>query len=59
MKRWLPLPLLVIGMTVTSPAQTPRPTFEVASIKKLDQPVTFRGFPPQAIRGGTVTRVRQ
>src|SRR5687768_11678847 len=37
-------------------AQTPRPTFEVASIKKLNQPVTSQGFsftPP--IRGGTVT----
>ena len=36
-------------------AQTPRPTFEVASIKRLNQRVTFKTPPPPAIRGGTVT----
>ena len=54
-----PLRLLisvVVGSTVSAlGAQSPRPTFEVASIKKLDQPVTglvFGNGPP--IRGGTL-----
>jgi uncharacterized protein (TIGR03435 family) len=34
MKRWLPLPLLVSGMVVTLSAQFPKPTFEVASVKR-------------------------
>ena len=45
----------VVAVGVGISAQTPRPTFEVASIKKIDKPVTFRGFPTGPIRGGTVT----
>ena len=47
----------VVGLLVAPilvGAQTAKPRFEVASIKKLDQPVTFRGFPTPPIRGGTV-----
>src|SRR5262245_12540610 len=36
-------------------AQAPRPTFDVASIKKIDQAPTLSGFPAPAIRGGTLT----
>jgi uncharacterized protein (TIGR03435 family) len=51
--------LLVVLVLATSSglglgAQSPKPTFEVASIKKLDQRVTgLAGFGP-AIRGGTM-----
>ena len=47
--------LTLLGMTVTLSAQTPKPTFEVASVKKLDQLVTSMvfGFGPP-IRGGTL-----
>jgi uncharacterized protein (TIGR03435 family) len=47
--------VLVASIGVVLSAQTPRPTFEVASIKRIDKPVTFRGFPTGPIRGGTVT----
>jgi uncharacterized protein (TIGR03435 family) len=47
--------LAVVAVGVGLSAQTPRPTFEVASIKRIDKPVTFRGFPTGPIRGGTVT----
>ena len=52
-----PRTLIVVGLLaipLSLGAQTSKPKFEVASIKKLDQPVTFRGFPVPAIRGGTV-----
>ena len=47
------LAVALVSMRVA--AQTPRPTFEVASIKKIDKPPTLRGFPGvPPIRGGTV-----
>ena len=45
--------VVAAGAVVSTHAQ--RPTFDVASIKKIDKPVTFRGFPTGPIRGGTVT----
>jgi uncharacterized protein (TIGR03435 family) len=47
------LAVALVGVGVS--AQTPRLTFEVASIKKIDKPPVLKGFPPPAIRGGTVT----
>jgi uncharacterized protein (TIGR03435 family) len=54
-KRGLLLLLGIAAAVAAVSAQTPRPTFEVASIKRIDKPVTFRGFPTGPIRGGTVT----
>ena len=53
-QRALIIAVLLVSVCTLS-AQTPRPTFEVASIKKLDKPVTGLVFgvgPP--IRGGTM-----
>ena len=47
--------LIVVAGTVVTSAQTLRPTFEVASIKRIDTLPTIRFRPPPAIRGGTVT----
>ncbi len=46
---------IVVGTILAVSAQTPRPSFEVASIKKIDKIPTLRGFPPPAIRDGTLT----
>lgn len=45
--------LAVAAIGVGLSAQTPRPTFDVASIKKIDKPPP--PFPPPVIRGGTFT----
>ena len=52
--QWPSCLVVAMSMGAALAAQTPKPTFEVASVKKLDQPLTFKGFPPRMSGGGTV-----
>ncbi len=47
--------IVVLAPIIGISAQTPRPSFEVASIKKIDKPPVLKGFPGPSIRGGTVS----